>query len=76
MDTPTPNTYELTGDKRAIIVTDGVTGEKTLTPVADLVNKREGVQNSKDLNISIFDKQLEELDRQIAFIEEQTAPQE
>lgn len=63
------NTYELTEDKKAIIVTypDGM---KSLFNVDDIANLKQGVINSKALVTQDFDKQIAEYDRQLAFIAE------
>lgn len=63
------NTYEITSDKQAIVITD-TEGIKTLVPVAELTTRRQAVEDSKALNIQTFDTQLSEIDRQIAFVSE------
>lgn len=64
------NTYELTEDKTAIVITDE-NGVKTLTTVSDLPNIKQGIINSKNLTVTTFDERIAEVDRQLAFVASQ-----
>lgn len=63
------NTYQLSQNKDILIIVSE-SGEITAVRVADIDKRRDSAIASKDLNIEQFDAQIEEYEKQIAFVSE------
>lgn len=65
------NTYQLSQNKDLLIVTQE-NGDMSVVKVSDIKKKRDAAVDSKELNLKQFDDQIQEYERQLAFVAENT----